>query len=95
MSDERPKRKRSVRGEPKNRNIGLEGVEAEAGYSKMPDPAKEEEDWSFDDGRNERPPRFMLRSAEPATRDVEIFYQNPDGIEDGPQPHRHTRACCG
>ena len=27
--------------------IGIEGVEAEQGYSKMPDPAKED-DWSFD-----------------------------------------------
>jgi hypothetical protein len=62
--------------------FGLEGVEAEAGYSKMPDP-KAEEDWSFDNGDREAAEIYAAIS-EPADPQIEIFYQNADGSKKDP-----------
>jgi hypothetical protein len=61
---------------------GIEGVEAEAGYSKMPDPAAEE-DWSYDGPEREAAEIFAAIS-EPEPETVEIFYQNPDGSKKDP-----------
>jgi hypothetical protein len=62
--------------------FGIESVEQEAGYTKMPDPAAEE-DWSFDGPEKEAAEIFAAIS-EPAPETVEIFYQNPDGSKKDP-----------
>jgi hypothetical protein len=61
---------------------GIEGVEAEQGFSKMPDP-KAEENWSFDNGDREAAEIYAAIS-EPADPQIEIFYQNADGSKMDP-----------
>jgi hypothetical protein len=61
---------------------GIEGVEAEQGFSKMPDP-KAEEDWSFDNGDREAAEIYAAIS-EPAPETVSIFYQKDDGTPQDP-----------
>jgi hypothetical protein len=81
MSDENRDESGQFTAEPEPK-FGLEGVEAEAGYTRMPDPAKEE-DWSYDGPERDAAEIFAAIS-EPAPETVEIFYQNPDGSKKDP-----------
>jgi hypothetical protein len=82
MSDDQDRSENGQFAAAEEPKFGLEGVEAEAGYSKMPDP-KAEEDWSFDNGDREAAEIYAAIS-EPADPQIEIFYQNPDGSKKDP-----------
>jgi hypothetical protein len=76
MSEERNDAGQFVaEAEPK---YGLEGVEAEQGYTKMPDPTKEADDWSFEGPESEALEIWSAINAEPDDQ-VQVYYQNPDG----------------
>jgi hypothetical protein len=81
MSDENRNDAGQFTAEPEQK-FGLESVEQEAGYTQMPDPAKEE-DWSFDDG-DAAAAEIYAAISEPAPETVEVFYQNPDGSKRDP-----------
>jgi hypothetical protein len=67
--------------EPK---YGLESVEAEAGFTRMPDPAADPEaDWSFD-GPKEDAATIFAGISDPPPEVVEVYYQESDGSRKDP-----------
>ena len=77
MSDENRNDAGQFTAEPEQK-FGLESVEQDAGYTQMPDPAKEADDWSFEGPESEALEIWSAINAEPDDQ-VEIFYKDEAG----------------